>query len=249
MPCRLCLEEKNLIKAHIIPDFMYQELYDQNHSLYKVLLENPLNYTKIPTGEYDNNILCSECDNVRIGQLEDYAAKVFNEGLGIEFANFHYTDVKMTVTHVKKIDYKKFKLFLLSMLWRASVTTRESFRIVSLRHYEETIRQMLYKGDPKERYDFPCIMIAIRADVPWASQLIVPPTRIKQYFRTVYRFLMNGILYLFYIGEKINLPEPIMEGAISKTNEMRIFHVKKGEGEEILKKYLGFNRWHKVGGK
>ena len=30
--CRLCLEEQALIKkSHIIPEFMYQDLFDENH--------------------------------------------------------------------------------------------------------------------------------------------------------------------------------------------------------------------------
>lgn len=32
--CKLCLEEKILLKkSHIIPEFMYKDLYDENHKL------------------------------------------------------------------------------------------------------------------------------------------------------------------------------------------------------------------------
>ncbi len=240
--CRLCGLEKRLVDAHIIPDFMYHELYDENHWLYKVVLGNPIEHSKIPTGEYDPNILCEDCDVGRIGQFEDYAAKVYTTGAGIESTNIHCKDINVTITHTKNIDYKKFKLFLLSILWRSSITKRELFSEVKLGPYEASIRDMIYYEDPKEPTDFPCLILLIRSDVQWASELIKPPTRSIDRFHTRYHFLIGGVSYIYYVGEKIDLPEFIISGAVNKSNEMKLFHVNKGEGQELLKTYLGFNK-------
>src|SRR5229473_2688230 len=126
MKCKLCLEEKTLLKqSHIIPDFMYQELFDEKHQFYRSKTPNPDNYSKLPTGEYDQNILCTECDNVRIGQLEDYARKVLYGGKvavpeSLTFMN-QVNPHGMKYTYCQNINHKKFKLFLLSILWRASI--------------------------------------------------------------------------------------------------------------------------------
>jgi len=206
------------------------------------VLENPIKHSKIPTGEYDTNILCEDCDVRRIGQFEDYAAKVYKTGAGIESVNIHFKDIKRTITHTKNIDYNRFKLFLLSILWKSSITKRKSFSRVKLGPYEKLIRDMIYYKDPKEPNDFPCLMFTISSDIQWASELIAPPARVKDRFHTVYLFPIGGAFYGYYVGEKIDLPEFYIKGPINKSNEMRIFHVKKGEGEELLKTYLGFNK-------
>lgn len=243
MICKLCAQQKKLIKAHIIPEFMYKEIYDEDHLFYKLRLENLGKNSKIPTGEYDKSILCESCDNVSIGQLESYAAKVYEEGGGTNANKLFYQDWNTTILHVTNIDYEKFKLFLLSILWKSSMTKREFFKDVNLGPYENTIREMIINRDPKEQADFPCLMIECRADVPWTSQLITQPTMIKMNNRTVYRYLLNGIMYFYYIGEKITeIPNQILEMAISKTNEMRIISVQKGEGEKLLKSYLLNNK-------
>lgn len=52
--------------AHIIPNFMYKELFDEDHSLRYANPYIPSDKPKVAfTGENDNNILCRTCD----GQL------------------------------------------------------------------------------------------------------------------------------------------------------------------------------------
>ena len=148
MKCKLCLLAKPLLnKSHIIPDFMYQELFDKDHKIYRLKTSNTDKYSKVPTGEYDQNILCAECDNVRIGQFEHYASKVLYGGkLAVsEFPTFinQVNPHGMKYTYCQNINYKKFKLFLLSILWRASISKRDFFSSVSLGPHEEIIRQMI----------------------------------------------------------------------------------------------------------
>ena len=119
--CRLCLKETTLLKkSHIIPDFMYQELYDEKHSF---ILTTNHEITKPdgkksfrPTGEYEGNLLCQNCDNKIIGDLETYASKtLYGKGLPPEQAPVvinHKNQQGIQFSFVKNIDYKKFKLFL-----------------------------------------------------------------------------------------------------------------------------------------
>lgn len=133
--CNLCLQEKKLIKkSHIIPDFLYKDLYDEKHFINKLNpkeLKEGKKASRIPTGEYEGGILCKECDNEVIGQYESYSnlalfggklpadespiAKNFTSKNGINF------------TEVKNISYTKYKLFLLSILWRSHISNRDFF--------------------------------------------------------------------------------------------------------------------------
>ena len=81
--CKLCLENKKLQKkSHIIPDFMYKELYDEKHRLYKIYNEEieagNLKKRMVNDAAYEKNILCHDCDNDVINRrYENYANLVF----------------------------------------------------------------------------------------------------------------------------------------------------------------------------
>src|ERR1700722_9313027 len=83
--CKLCLQNKKLLKkSHIIPDFMYKELYDKHHRIYSFNPMEMVNNTgKIKlhqSGVYEGNILCENCDNVIISQYENYGRYVLKGG-------------------------------------------------------------------------------------------------------------------------------------------------------------------------
>jgi hypothetical protein len=76
--CKLCLQEKQLIKkSHIIPDFMYKDLFDDKHAILLNTSNTKTRNTKILfNGEYEGNILCESCDGKIIGGIyENYASK------------------------------------------------------------------------------------------------------------------------------------------------------------------------------
>lgn len=246
MKCKLCLLTKPLLnKSHIIPDFMYQELFDKYHKIYRLKTPNTNKHTKVPTGEYDQNILCADCDNKKMGRFEYYASKVLYGGkLAASESPTFINQVNqhgVKYTYCQNVYYNKFKLFLLSILWRACISKRDFFSSVSLGPYEEIIRQMIINKDPKEPDDFPCVMVAHSSDEPMASEIIVQPVRTKTKLCTIYKFLISGIMYVFYVP-KHNLPDTIFEGVINKSNEMKIFHVPEGTGRQLLMNYLGFKR-------
>jgi hypothetical protein len=71
--CKLCLEHKDLCKeSHIIPMFLYKFLVSENNKI--VYIDAQKSRFKF-NGEYEGNILCQNCDNVVIGNLDNYFAK------------------------------------------------------------------------------------------------------------------------------------------------------------------------------
>lgn len=221
---------------------MYQELYDENHKIIRISTKEPDTFTTQPTGEYDSNILCAVCDNIKIGQLEDYASKVLyggklsagNQPKFSAYRNQH--DIVHTL--VENILYSEFKLFLLSVLWRASISSREYFNKVNLSPYEEELRLMILNKDAKEPVNFPCIIMTLRNDLERSKELHLQPVRSRRKSGSIYPFVISGTLYVFYVPNYSG-PKELKDFYINKSNEMKVLHTPEGQGEKLIKYFFG----------
>jgi hypothetical protein len=61
MRCRFCEEDKKLIEAHIIPRCRLQALNSPSGPM--VLVSKDSHAKRLQTGQYDDKILCADCDN------------------------------------------------------------------------------------------------------------------------------------------------------------------------------------------
>ncbi|MFO7657412.1 MAG: hypothetical protein R6W78_10115 [Bacteroidales bacterium] len=230
MECKLCRQEKKLIKAHIIPSFMYHELFDQNHRIRQATFENKVykRNTQRETGEFDKNILCEKCDNEILGKYEDYAKRVLYDGATPNLLPRFERMYNKTWMSVGDIDYKKFKIFLLSIIWRASITSRPYFSQINLGHHEEIIRKMILNNDPKKKEDYP---ILITYTGLYTTQVIARPKLVRM-GKKVYSFLIAGVIYNFFI-ECDDIPDYLYETTINEKNEMKILLTDKSYAAEL----------------
>jgi hypothetical protein len=142
--CRLCDKEKKLIKAHIIPDWAHRTLKQDNHLIY---LSTGAKERKIQSGYWDNSILCRECDGDVIGQYDTYAKKFFDRDFSKEIVRGTASSGEdVAYIHLKDFDYTKLKLFLVSVLWRASISNLPQFAATNLGKYEDIAKQMILEG-------------------------------------------------------------------------------------------------------
>ena len=163
--CKLCKLERELIgRSHIIPEFLYKNsgLYDELHRIRLFSVEDLISGKKpsLPqSGVNDVNILCAECDNIRLGdRLENYAKKAIYGGGSLpadESPNClnYFNDNNQTFAICTNLSYTKYKLFLLSILWRASISSKSFFKRINIGEHEEVIRKMIFENDPKT-YDW-----------------------------------------------------------------------------------------------
>lgn len=63
--------------------------------------------------------------------------------------------------HWIKVDYISFKLFHLSVLFRAGVSSHPSYREVSLGPHQETLRQLILNRDPGSLHQYPVLAYAV----------------------------------------------------------------------------------------
>lgn len=224
--CNLCKEHKPLLKkSHIIPNFMYKGLFDEKHRIAHFNIHKSLEKEKIThTGLYDSDILCAQCDGDRIGKFESYASKIlFTEKLsGKEALQYKYSKPKdgLQSIEVSNINYLKFKLFLLSILWKAHISKQAFFKDVQLGKHAEVIRGMLFDEDPGDEDEFQSAMLYIVSNkVP--SQAIMQPRYLKGGGNNSYVFLINNVVYHYNISNhnKLSIFET---GHIKKNNTMII---------------------------
>lgn len=88
-------------------------------------------------GEFDPAILCESCDN-KLGIFDDYAIEVCRD-----FKTAHQKMAHGTF-EMPKTDREKFAKFVVSVLWRASISKRASFQPVDLGPYEAVARDVVF---------------------------------------------------------------------------------------------------------
>jgi len=244
--CKLCHNVRPLLdKSHIIPEFMYSGLFDEHHKINKFA---PAQYVKgnrrvmrPSSGEYDSGILCQECDNKKLGQFETYARQALFGGKLPENESPDCQNVQtpegVKFTRCRNLSYKKFKLFLLSILWRASVSKREFFNEVSLGPYEEVIRQMLLNEDPKGEEDFPIVMFTWLNDQSMPRDIVGQPGKNRATKGIRYVFIIGGVTYVFHVSPG-SLPPMLRPYVLLTTNEATLFHIPEGKTWELWQSYF-----------
>ncbi|WP_051901504.1 hypothetical protein [Methylotenera sp. L2L1] len=195
MICALCKSEAELKNSHIIPEFLYKTMYDDKHRFH-VLSTIPEQRNSMLQKGLSEKLLCAACES-KLSKWERYASLVLKGGLslGVERSG--------NLVIITDIDYSKFKLFQLSILWRASVSTLPFFKNVNLGVYEEKLRVMLVNSDAGKSNDFGCIMYGLKHEGV-VTDLIVQPSRDRLNNITCYRFVYGGFQWLYMVSSQVN---------------------------------------------
>ena len=156
--CKLCqLPKESLENSHIIPDAFWRKVkgaaQGKKNGLY-ISLEKSKNQYGQDT--HTEELLCWDCEQKLSVNLENYAAKLCLQNP----SNIGITIAKQEKSRILSgINYEKLKLFQLSVLWRASVSTKSIYSSIKLiPAEEERIRQALYELKPLREHEYGCIM-------------------------------------------------------------------------------------------
>jgi len=192
--CKLCLKEKPLRDSHIFPEFLYKPLYDSGHNY--LVLKSKTNVGKRPKGIYEK-LFCASCEEI-IARYEDYAAKIL---MGDGKTEVQINENKFGFV-IKNLDYTRFKLFELSLIWRANIASRPELRRISLGPHSEKIREMLLKEEPGRYYKYGCAIFFLPEQPPELKELIIPPHKLPSMIdgHRGYRAIFNGLFWIFIIS-------------------------------------------------
>lgn len=193
MTCALCLKDADLQQSHIIPEFLYDAMYDEKHR-FNVLTVLPQGRNRIEQKGIREALLCRDCE-LKISKWERYASLVIKGGApGVD------GNRQGDVISVTGIDYSTFKLFLLSLVWRASVACDAYFERVQLGPHQERIRRMLDAGEPGPFDVYPCIFFGLNSEPGETPGLMIQPDKGKIWGHTTYHFVLPGLKLAFFIS-------------------------------------------------
>lgn len=207
--CKLCGQEKELRNSHIIPEFMYQNLYDKSPRRYYSL--------KIETHDIDKSekrieqkgkrkyLLCGECE-VHLSKYEKYAAETIyaknsSSKTYMKTARETY-DERNFIYEFEGFSYSNFKIFMLSLLWRQLVSKSFDRTIIEEKIIEQ-LRLAIYNKDPLDIDDFGCVLqiILYEKGAP-ASGFILEPYFTGSEDNPILNILIDGYMYSFYLNSK-----------------------------------------------
>ncbi len=202
--CALCQATAKLCQSHIIPEFCYKPIYDAKHRAVVVNPRDPSDQRYAQKG-VRSELLCQRCE----GLINDRYEKPFKAYWydGDALAPYRAGE---EVGYLINTDYSSFKLFHLSVLFRASVSDHPNFREVDLGPHEDRIRQMLLNQDPGEewRYSIRCQAVAGPGGEVW-DQLVGLGRRIKEDGHWGYHFTFAGAQWIYLVSSHPSLIEGI----------------------------------------
>ena len=149
MACALCHSDSELCRSHIVPEFFFARIYDEDNRTLS-LRHGETRARTIQKGHREK-LLCRTCED-QFQRYEDYFARYWYQrpapakGVLGEFLT------------LVDLDYPKLKLLLLSIVWRASVAKQNAFSSANLGpKHEGIVRRMIADEEPRTRRDYPII--------------------------------------------------------------------------------------------
>jgi hypothetical protein len=203
--CALCAESKTLRKSHIIPNAVFRKIKQGQNSGQLIQFDDsehtPVHYSQDSWWEY---LLCAGCERV-IGKYEQYGLALLR-GRDRSIIHRHLQAVTF-----RPHDYRCFKLFLTSILWRAAISKQPYFtKVILPDKYKEEARISLLKEKPLGPLRLGCKILRLTDKTSEADggfspesleQLVVSPLPRLHKGRSYYTilFLIEGFLLEYFV--------------------------------------------------
>jgi hypothetical protein len=190
--CRLCLEQAELCDSHIVPEFFFKRLYDDKHRFFGVS-GNPGERIRVSQKGMRENLLCKKCEG-QFSKYETYGSSVlYGEPFSVENLG--------AIISVGGIEYHRFKLFLLSLLWRLDATTLPFWQDIDIGStHREKLRGMLVAEDPGEPWRYGCTVLRLLNDGRPFNGLVSSAARAKMKGYHLHGIAADGFVFSFCVS-------------------------------------------------
>jgi hypothetical protein len=211
--CKLCQNEKELRQSHVVPEFMYQNVYDKSPKRYYHLdidqEAQAQSKSKILQKGVREYLLCDECEG-KLSKWERYTA------------NFFYAKTTGNTAYLKEkiltadgydiyvwanVDYDSFKLFMMSLLWRLFISKGYATPEV-VPGVMEKLRLAILNEDPLAYDNYGCLLqVLYYPDGKKAGKIILAPYVTKSASGDIINIFIDGFLFSFYLNSENAAPE------------------------------------------
>ncbi len=141
--CKLCQAEAPLRRSHIYPDHLYRLIVDSDHRYYAYTTQGARRVRQQGLWE---RLFCHDCEQLLSREYEDYFARYWLN------ANVLPGSIQDEAIVLRGIEYLRFKLYHLSILYRAGISSLPTFRHIDLGPHQEWIRLMLLEQSDSDKY-------------------------------------------------------------------------------------------------
>lgn len=201
--CRGCNQKKDLIEAHIIPESFFREIVTSGEPTILVEGKKESYVKRRPKGVYDKNILCLSCEK-RFQKSDDYAQLLL---LKSDIKRKYNLDENGGYFYYENYDYRLLKRFVISLLWRASITKDDLFSHINLGPFEDRAKELLWNDNvgSVDEFDF---FFSFTTNLTKKS--IMQPIQLRFENINVYQFYLGEtILYIKVDKRKFGLNLPL----------------------------------------
>lgn len=245
--CQLCKLQKELLsKSHIIPEFNYNILYDDKNFIKKIFLTaiEGIKYVgNVAKGEYERSILCVECDSIRIKASEDYVSRLIYAKNPLEVdqqpnCTNYVNQEGQEFSICTNVDYDRVKRYILSILWRASISSRPFFDGIEMEDpMMEEMRQVILNASNTNFSKWPILITSWLNDPNARRDIIMQP---KTYIETIghrYCFPIRGVIFNIYTN--IEDVPVLIRDFLLRPNELPMLHLQRGDYLNYIRVYNG----------
>jgi hypothetical protein len=101
------------------------------------------------------------------------------------------------------IDYLNFKLFHISIVWRAAISSLQEFRNVQLGIHKARLGELLRANHPGDSDLYPIICIALRdpSTGRFLDSILTAPEASRNSGQNFYSFIFGGVQWIYVISD------------------------------------------------
>ena len=123
---------------------------------------------------------------------------------------------------VDDIDNHKLRMFQLSLLWRASISSKKMFSQIFIGNHEEVIRKLLVNDDPGNYQKYSCVMSFSNKNKLF-YRTVQSPVKLNPFeSNDRYRFIAGHFGWDFFISDNL-IPEVFEETVLSENSKLFLF--------------------------
>jgi hypothetical protein len=227
--CKLCGRSAPLVQAHIIPESMYPFESGRRQPLLKVPSNSDAPLGKSRVGEYDPELVCGPCE-AKFSPCDDYASRLLRKEPKPE--DCVYVDGEWRAYTIETYDYAKLKLFFVSLLWRASESTRTFFENVSVGpQHTAQLSEMIRNKDPGRPDEYSVCIVRFTDNIEAHKSVMTPQ---KQRYDGVRfcRFYLAGYMCPIKVDQR-SAPSHFSSFVLRPSEALRIIVMKFNETHEF----------------
>lgn len=121
--CKLCGEEKNLKRSHVIGKTVFSKILRETEGNYAINISLSEKKIKKSNDTWESRLLCSGCESKLNSKFEDYAIHVLRQ----EYRDVKYSNGPHGV-FFKNVETYRVILYFFSIFWRAGYSSHTAYK-------------------------------------------------------------------------------------------------------------------------